>query len=91
MLKTYLYIPEELDHQIEQTAKREQKSKADVIRRAIKRGLPSPKEKTRNDAEVLLDLANLAKKLDIKGPRDLSVNHDYYLWGGDKKNPRIRP
>lgn len=36
---------------------------------------------------ALLNLAKLAEKLPLstKAPRDLSLNHDYYAWGGRKK------
>lgn len=91
MLKTYLYIPDELNQQIIRTAKLEKKSKAEIIRRALDAGLDIIEKRQVNGAQVLLDLAKMAKKYNVKGPRDLSVNHDYYLWGGKKKNPRIKP
>jgi len=91
MLKTYLYIPDELDKQIIKAAKSQKKSKAEVIRKALEKGFESMETQKPGGAEVLLKLAEIAKKYNVKGPRDLSVNHDYYLWGGKKKNPRIKP
>jgi predicted DNA-binding protein len=91
MLKTYLYIPDHLEEKIKSTAKSQKKSKAEVIRQTLEAGFESVEKQKVGGAEALLRLAELAKKLDIKGPRDLSVNHDYYLWGGKKKNPRIKP
>jgi hypothetical protein len=41
-----------------------------------------PKSKA---AQVLIDLAELGKTFKGHAPRDLSVNHDYYLYGGQKK------
>ena len=38
MLKTYLYIPDELDKQIIKAAKSQKKSKAEVIRKALEKG-----------------------------------------------------
>ncbi len=35
--------------------------------------------------EILLKMAESAKKLGLSGPRDLSLNHDYYLYGAPKK------
>lgn len=92
MLKTYLYIPEHLEKKITLAAKIHKTSKAAVIRQALEKGLPEVGEK-RNDAQVLLDLMKKARSVlkDEKLPRDLSVNHDYYLWGMPKKNPRIKP
>jgi len=91
MLKTYLYIPEHLEEKITLTAKTQKKSKAEVIRQALEKGLVDVRQ--RNGAQVLLELSRRTQKIlkDEKLPRDLSVNHDYYLWGGKKRNPRIKP
>lgn len=89
MLKTYLYIPEHLQKKISHTAKNQNKSKAEVIRQAIQKGLEAA-EPASNGAEALLKIAELARKHNIKGPRDASINHDYYLWGGKKRNPKIK-
>lgn len=91
MLRTYLYIPEHLEKKINQTAKLQKKSKAEVMRKALEKGLGVVDQY--NGAQILLDLSKKAQELlkNEKLPRDLSVNHDYYLWGGKKKNPRIKP
>lgn len=89
MLKTYLYIPEHLEEKITQAARRQKTSKAAVIRQALEKGLEEKKGYA--GAEALLELVEFAKKHKVKGPRDLSVNHDYYVWGMPKKNPRIKP
>lgn len=91
MLKTYLYIPEQLEEEINFLAKMQKKSKAKVMRAALHEGISTIKKQQYAGAEVLLELAKMAKKYKIKGPRDASVNHDYYLWGLPKKNPRIKP
>lgn len=91
MLKTYLYIPEQLEEKLKLTAKTQKKSKAEVMREALREGIGALERKQAGGAEVLLKLAKMAKKYGVKGPRDGSVNHDYYLWGLPKKNPRIKP
>lgn len=91
MLKTYLYVPESLEEKITRSAKAQNKSKAAVIRQALEEGLSSLEEKGKGGAEVLLKLSEWAKKNNVKGPRDGSVNHDYYLWGFPKKDPKIKP
>lgn len=91
MLKTYLYIPEHLNKKIDYTAKTQNKSKAEVIRAALEEGMDNLQKQQAGGAEVLLKLAELAKKNQVKGPRDSSANHDYYLWGLPRKNPRIKP
>lgn len=87
MLKTYLYIPEHLEEKIVRAAEIQRKSKAEVIRRALQEGLDVLNKKRTGGAEVLLKLADLAKKYKLKGPKDASINHDYYLWGLPKKKP----
>lgn len=91
MLKTYLYIPDHLEKHITQTAKAQKKSKAEVMRQSLEKGIKIVDQI--NGAQVLLDLSKRTQHIlkDEKLPRDLSVNHDYYLWGGKKRNPKIKP
>lgn len=91
MLRTYLYIPDELEKKINYTAKQQKKSKAAVVRYALEAGFESIERQRPGGAEVLLRLAQIAKKYPVKGPRDASVNHDYYLWGFPKKDASIKP
>lgn len=91
MIKTYLHIPEDLNREINQLAQAKKTSKAAVLRAVLKKGVDAEKREKTSGAEVLLELAAYAKKHRIQGPRDLSINHDYYLWGFPKKNPRIKP
>ena len=85
MLRTYLYIPEHLREKINHTARNQKKSKAEILREAIKKGLEKMEEQNASGAEALLEIAEMAKKLKVKGPKDASLNHDYYLWGLPKK------
>lgn len=85
MLRTYLYIPDNLEKQINQVVQAQKKSKAEILREAIKKGLQESNNENNAGVEVLLKLARLAKKYKVKGPRDASINHDYYLWGLPKK------
>lgn len=85
MLKTYLYLPEELNLEIKRLVAQEKKSKAAVLRTVIAKGIDATKKERTSGAEWLLKLAETAKKYNVKGPKDLSINHDYYLYGGKKK------
>ncbi|MBI3384717.1 hypothetical protein HY030_00820 [Candidatus Gottesmanbacteria bacterium] len=80
MLKTYLYVPEELNREIEQLVKIQNASKAEVIRLVLKAGVAQIKSQKTGGAEVLLKLAEIGKKAGAKGPKDLSRNIDKYLW-----------
>jgi hypothetical protein len=85
MLKTYLYIPEHLEEKINLTAKVQKTSKAEIMRRALEKGMEIVNQQ--NGAQVLLDLSKKVHETlkDEKLPKDLSVNHDYYLWDLPKK------
>lgn len=86
MLRTYLYIPDNLEKQINQVVQAQKKSKAEVMRQAIEKGLQKLSSENNAGVEALFKLAELGKKYKVKGPKDLSVNHDYYLWGGKKRS-----
>jgi len=83
MLKTYLYIPEQLEKKISYTAKAQNKSKAEVIREALEKGISAIQYQGTESAEVLLKIAELGKKLHVKGPKDSSTRMDEYLWDKD--------
>lgn len=83
MLRTYLYIPEQLDQKIYLTAKTQNKSKAEVIRLALEKGISVVGRQGTASALILLKLAGLAKQHDLRGPKDSSVRMDELLWGKD--------
>lgn len=85
MLRTYLYIPDNLEKQINQAVQTQKKSKAEILRQALRQGLEILAPKV-GGAETLLKLAEIGRKHKVKGPKDLSINHDYYLWGGKKRS-----
>ena len=87
MLKTYLYIPEQLEKKIILTAKTQNKSKAEIIRQALEKGITAVAHQGTASAQVLLKLTQIGEKYKPEGPKDLSKNLDKYLWGvGDKKH-----
>lgn len=83
MLKTYLYVPEELERKIILTAKAQNKSKAEVIRQALEKGISAVAHQGTASAEVLLKIAELGRKNNLKGPKDSSSRMDEYLWDKD--------
>lgn len=77
MIRTQIYLPRELYQEVDLVAKKEKKPKAQVIREAIEKDMS---KKCGNAGDALLKLAAMAKKYKWKGPKDLSVNHDKYLY-----------
>lgn len=74
MLRTQVYLPEELDQELKLLAKKEGKPKAEVIREFLGKGL---KRRKRNAGTTLKEIAALA----VEGPGDLSTNLFDYLYG----------
>ncbi|MBI2328037.1 CopG family transcriptional regulator [Candidatus Curtissbacteria bacterium] len=87
MLRINIYIPDDLNKKLDFAAKSRRKAKAEVIREALNHGLQIIQPKSGN-AQALLDLAKMAKKIPTKGkvPKDFSKNLDYYTWGGEKRD-----
>lgn len=87
MLRVNIYIPEETNTTVELFARLLGKKKAEIVRMALIDGLKSIKPKD-DSAKKLLEIAKLAEEIpsDPDDQKDLSINHDYYLWGGKKKN-----
>lgn len=87
MVKTYLYIPEQLNDKITYAAKIAKKSKAALIREVLEKGIrvSGKLNVASTDAQFLQQLAGLEEKTSSKEIRDGSINHDHYLWGLPKK------
>lgn len=83
MLKTYLYVPEGLDQKINLTAKVQNKSKAEIIRQALEKGITAIQHQGTASAQALLKIAEIGKKYNLKGPKDSAEKMDEYLWDKD--------
>ncbi len=83
MLKTYLYIPEQLEEKINLTAKTQNKSKAEVIRQALEKGISAVVHQGTASAQALIQIAEIGQKFSLSGPKDGSEKMDEYLWGKD--------
>lgn len=90
MQRTHIYLPDELNTEIELTAKTQRKSKAEVIRAALKHGLKAIRPQRSSSTKALLEMAAEAKRFSGTGPKDLSINHDHYTWGGPKRDPKAK-
>lgn len=78
MIRTQVYLPKTLYQELSLVARREKKAKAQVIRESLERALKEAKTET--VGEAFLKLAEVGKKLRLRGPKDLSTNHDKYLY-----------
>ncbi|AKM79072.1 MAG: hypothetical protein UX85_C0003G0132 [Candidatus Beckwithbacteria bacterium GW2011_GWB1_47_15] len=83
MLKTYLYVPDELNREVEALATAGKTSKAAVIRSALDAGVKMLKRKKTGSVEVLNRIAEIGRKYNLKGPKDASAKMNEYLWDKD--------
>lgn len=81
MRRTQIYLPEQTYEEMREWAREESKSMAEKIREVLDQRLKrhKPKKKKKHFLEALSELQFKG------GPKDLSVNHDKYLYG--EKNP----
>ena len=85
MVRKQVYLTQELATDVWILAQKERKSQAEVIREVLTEGVDRQFRRLKRKSGSLLDLA----KLGIKGPRDLSRNHDEYLYGRKSEFARI--
>jgi predicted DNA-binding protein len=79
--RTQVYFPKEVYRRIEKKARKESKSSAAVIREAVERYLEEERDiDWENDP--IFKLAGIFASEE----GDLSVNHDHYLYGAEKKS-----
>lgn len=83
MLKTYLYIPDELEEKLNLAVKTQNKSKAEVIRQALEKGITAIQNQGTASAQILLKLAKMGESANLKGPKNSSEKIDELLWGKD--------
>lgn len=75
MIRTQIYIPDELHQAAKTVAKRKAKSLAEVLRKFIAKGVEEERKQLKPKS-----LSSLAKLNITEGPKDLSRNMDKYLY-----------
>jgi hypothetical protein len=82
MIRTHIHLTQEQVDDIKLRARREKRTESDVARELLDRGrLITQGRRRESIGEALLRLAQLGKKFRMKGPTDLSTNHNDYLYG----------
>lgn len=84
MQRTQVYFDPETLRVLKEEAREKKTTLASVIRGKIERTLPNKRKKKNikkmNAAEFLEDIAQLGKKLGVKGPKDLSKRIDEFVY-----------
>ena len=76
MIRTQLYLPEELRLELRLLAQQLNVPVAEVVRKALIKGIPQVKKKKARGLDVIVGMI----KFD-KAPKNLSENLDRYLFG----------
>ena len=69
--------------QINLAVRTQKKSKAEIIRMALEKGMAHMSRQDANSAATLIKLSELGKKYHLKGPKDASARIDELLWDKD--------
>ena len=80
MIRTQIYIPEEIHQATKLLAQKQGKTLTELIRNFITTGVIEEKKKKRKQRS----LSSLARLGISGGPKDLSKNIDKYLYGNKK-------
>lgn len=80
MLRTQIYLPQKHIKQLKQKALDNQKTVSEILRELIEKSLEGGHKNIQNTGDWLLAMAEKAKKLKAKGPKDLAKNLDKYLY-----------
>lgn len=80
LIPTTIYLDPRVKKRLQIIARTRKSTDAEVIREALNVGLHSFKTEVSPSIQGLKNIASEAKKMRSKGPKDLSVNHDKYLW-----------
>lgn len=92
--RTQLLLDREIRQELSLLSQTTDKSVSQLVREFLRDRIQEEKKKIRktkkiNPAKALLEMAKAAEEIDKKfgcsGPTDLSINHDYYLYGAPKK------
>jgi len=81
MHRTQVYFEPEVLELLRLEAKEKKTTLAGVIREKVEKNIRRKKSvKQKSAAEVLLGLARLGEKLNVRGPKDLAKNIDKYVY-----------
>lgn len=90
-------LDDQLKQDLLELAELTNRSMSDLVREFVvekvkieKKKVIKAKQSHVSGVEILLNMAESAEKLGLSGPRDLSINHDYYLYGAPKRKIRSK-
>ena len=90
LIRTQILLDSQTKAELLSLSQTTNQSISQLVRRFVSQQIKEEKKKIKrtkkmSGVEALLAMAKSAKKLGLKGPRDLAQNHDYHLYGAPKK------
>jgi len=79
MIRTQVYLPDEVHTKLNYLATARKEPMARIVREYVEDGLHRDQTKLKGNAHFLLELAELAEKEGWSGPGDLAKNHNVYF------------
>lgn len=81
MIRTQIYLTQKQHSSLKKKAASLNTTVSDQIRKIIEKDLEERPLKEFNSGSWLLSMAAQAKRMKVKGPKDLASNVDKYLYG----------
>ena len=83
MIRTQIYLDEDIHKDLNILAKKGKESMAKIARDILQEGIQKRKSLDKSGKEVLKKLLEMKVR---GGPKDLSADLDHYMYGGPKKH-----
>jgi len=81
MVKTEVYLPERMVKAVESYADKQNKTISEVIATVLEPKFHQKKPTKGGGVETLFKIAALSEKYKTRGPKDLAINMEKYLYG----------
>lgn len=85
MNRTQVYFPKSQIETLKKAAKKQRTTVSGVLRELVERELEPrfhPKKKVQKDGfDMMFEVLKQVKRTGVKGPKDLAINMDKYLYG----------
>ena len=83
--RTQLLLDKETKHDLIILSQLKNQTLSQLLRNLLTKKIPTEKkkhhQKSIDGVKIMLQMAESTKRHHLKGPKDLSKNHDYYLYG----------
>ena len=79
MIRTQIYLPEEMHSKLNRLAAVRNEPMANVVRTFVEEGLQREQQTLQSNAHILIEITNLAEEQHWQGTGDLAEHHNQYF------------